>query len=39
MKGVHPGMSDANHLYQTIFRRIASDPASNDESILVKENS
>jgi UDP-N-acetylmuramyl pentapeptide phosphotransferase/UDP-N-acetylglucosamine-1-phosphate transferase len=39
VKGAHPGMPDANHLHQMIFRRIVSDRASSDDNILVMENS
>ena len=39
MKRLHPGMPDANHLHQMIFRRIVSDPSNDDVSQLVKENS
>lgn len=39
MKRLHPGMPDASHLHQMIFRRIVNDPSNNDISQLVKENS
>lgn len=39
MKRLHPGMPDASHLHQMIFRRIINDPSNNDTSQLVKENS
>ncbi|AWW45649.1 glycosyl transferase [Polynucleobacter paneuropaeus] len=39
VKRLHPGMPDANHLHQMIFRRIVSDPSNNDADQLAKENS
>jgi UDP-N-acetylmuramyl pentapeptide phosphotransferase/UDP-N-acetylglucosamine-1-phosphate transferase len=39
MKRLHPGMPDASHLHQMIFRRIVNDPSNNDKSRLVTENS
>ena len=39
IKRFHPGMPDAKHLHQMIFRRIVSDPSNEIVSQLVKENS
>lgn len=39
MKRLNSGMPDAKHLHQMIFRRIVSDPSSDDIGQLVKENS
>ena len=39
VRRLHPGMPDANHLHQMIFRRIVSDRLSMDSEKLVKENS
>jgi len=39
VKRLHPGMPDANHLHQMIFRRIVSGPASQSEGGLLRENS
>lgn len=39
MKRRHPGMPDANHLHQMIFRRIVRDPSNDGVGQLVKENS
>lgn len=39
IKRLHPGMPDASHLHQMIFRRIVNDPSNNDISQLVKKNS
>jgi len=39
VRRLHPGMPDANHLHQIIFRRIVSDATNNDSDILLKENS
>lgn len=39
IKRLHPGMPDANHLHQMIFRRIVIDPSNNDVNQLVKDNS
>jgi UDP-N-acetylmuramyl pentapeptide phosphotransferase/UDP-N-acetylglucosamine-1-phosphate transferase len=35
----HPGMPDANHLHQMIFRRIVCDPTGDEVGQLLKENS
>jgi UDP-N-acetylmuramyl pentapeptide phosphotransferase/UDP-N-acetylglucosamine-1-phosphate transferase len=39
MKRSHPGMPDANHLHQMIFRRIVTNPANQGACRLVNENS
>jgi UDP-N-acetylmuramyl pentapeptide phosphotransferase/UDP-N-acetylglucosamine-1-phosphate transferase len=39
VKRLHPGMPDANHLHQMIFRRIIRDRSNAGASMLVKENS
>ncbi len=39
VKRLHPGMPDANHLHQMIFRRIVTDPENKDARRLVNENS
>jgi UDP-N-acetylmuramyl pentapeptide phosphotransferase/UDP-N-acetylglucosamine-1-phosphate transferase len=39
IKKMHPGMPDANHLHQMVFRRIVSDPSSVGVGRLIKENS
>ena len=39
IKRLHPGMPDANHLHQMIFRRIVSNPSNDSVSQLVKDNS
>ncbi|MBU3576947.1 glycosyltransferase [Polynucleobacter sp. UK-Kesae-W10] len=39
VKRLHPGMPDANHLHQMIFRRVVCDPTSENEEDLLRENS
>lgn len=39
VRRLHPGMPDANHLHQMIFRRIVSNRSSDHEKNLLKENS
>lgn len=39
LKKMHPGMPDANHLHQMIFRRIVSNPSNINLDELAKENS
>lgn len=39
VRHLHPGMPDANHLHQMIFRRIVSTPSSFDTDALLKDNS
>jgi UDP-N-acetylmuramyl pentapeptide phosphotransferase/UDP-N-acetylglucosamine-1-phosphate transferase len=39
VKRLHPGMPDANHLHQMIFRRIVTNPADESASKLLNENS
>lgn len=39
IRRLHPGMPDANHLHQMIFRRIVSDPKHISQAKLLKDNS
>jgi UDP-N-acetylmuramyl pentapeptide phosphotransferase/UDP-N-acetylglucosamine-1-phosphate transferase len=39
IKRLNPGMPDAKHLHQMIFRRIVCDPSNVIESKILKENS
>lgn len=39
MKRLNPGMPDANHLHQMIFRRIVSNPSNVGAAHLAKDNS
>lgn len=39
VRRLHPGMPDAKHLHQMIFRRIVRTPSNIDANILLKENS